>query len=114
MIKYILIIFLLVPTLSGLIYVIYKDNKTSNKNIYQTKKTPSHKTILNPTLVKHNLSVYKPKSCITPKPFKTGYLLNPPQNNANLCKYKIIPRYVDYNCNNNIKCCDTLIFNEPP
>ena len=55
-------------------------------------------------------------SFITPKPFRVGYLSNPPQKLANLCSnvmYPINPPYVDYGADNTRKC-DSLIFNSPP
>lgn len=62
---------------------------------------------------KKDISTY-----ITPQPFKTGYLSNIPQKNANLCGNDSIiqPQYVDYGYwdEDSYNRCDNLIFNMPP
>ena len=61
---------------------------------------------------------------INPRPFKTGYLKNPPQRLANLCAskniqtknilYPVQPRYVEYGFSDENTQCDTNLFNTRP
>jgi hypothetical protein len=54
---------------------------------------------------------------INPSPFKTGYLKNPDQNNANLCGgsgYPLKQPYVDYGDSISCSDCDNLKFNSAP
>ena len=72
-------------------------------------------------------SIQTHRSYINPTPFKTGYLDNPPQHLADLCRsgkggnnvmYPIQPIYVDYGEREGGDCCggecDVNIFNSPP
>ena len=110
------------------IIILYLSLHTKDKNDNSRYRTP-------------NSSIQDPvENSINPTPFKTGYIKNSPQSNANMCdsskdicdssnniRYPITPPYVNYGPTDvkyntklnyeprhNFCRCDNLIFNSSP
>ena len=97
------LIAIIIIAVSGTIVSIYLGTKSTDDTTINTD----------------NVNIPSPKhiSPINPTPFKTGYIKNSPQSNANLCggaRYPVKQPYVDYGPSTSCCGCDNLKFNSSP